>query len=100
MSPNSRIESEHCFYSWAKITFKEFFFFPLNSIINYLSYPTHINANIFMCVNVLLVKKIPTVGEKFSLVNQWDKPHTRDSSNHHDSLFDWLPENNKITFIY
>ena len=53
-----------------------------------------------MCVNVLLVKKIPTVGEKFSLVNQWDKPHTRDSSNHHDSLFDWLPENNKITLIY
>ena len=27
MSPNSRIKNEHCFYSWAKITFKEFFFF-------------------------------------------------------------------------
>ena len=57
MSPNSRIKSEHCFYSWAKITFKEFFFFSLNSIINYLSYTTNINANISMCVNVLLVKK-------------------------------------------
>ena len=39
MSPNFRIKSEHCFYSWAKITFKEFFF-SLNSIINYLSYTT------------------------------------------------------------
>ena len=48
MSPNSRIKSEHCFYSWAKITFKEFFF-SLNSIINYLSYTTNINANISMC---------------------------------------------------
>ena len=56
MSPNSRIKSEHCFYSWAKITFKEFFF-SLNSIINYLSYTTNINTNISMCVNVLLVKK-------------------------------------------
>ena len=56
MSPSSRIKSEHCFYSWAKITFKEFFF-SLNSIINYLSYTTNINANISMCVNVLLVKK-------------------------------------------
>ena len=56
MSPNSRIKSEHCFYSWTKITFKEFFF-SLNSIINYLSYTTNINANISMCVNVLLVKK-------------------------------------------
>ena len=56
MSPNSRIKSEHCFYGWVKITFKDFFFF-LNSIIDYLSYPTHINVNIFMCVNVLLVKK-------------------------------------------
>ena len=57
MSPNSRIKNEHCFYSWAKITFKEFFF-SLNSIINnYLSYTTNINANISMCVNVLLVKK-------------------------------------------
>lgn len=56
MSPNSRIKNEHSFYSWAKITFKEFFF-SLNSIINYLSYTTNINANISMCVNVLLVKK-------------------------------------------
>ena len=100
MSPNSWIKSEHCFYSWAKITFKEFFFFLFK--LNYqllVLYYKYKRKHFHVC-ECATGKKIPTVGEKFSLVNQWDKPHTRDSSNHHDSLFDWLPENNKITFIY